>query len=440
MSTPVHLDLVRTLDEQNISTSIAYEAAHTGAVLVLDGEPFRLPDGRLDRARLLAQVRTSLARVPEFSLRLMMSPLGITTPAWVPVAGFDPALQVTFDDEDAELTDDTLRSLAGFGGPVLPIDRPLWDIRFTSLSSGEIALGSRMHHVVGDGQWGFSVIQRVTSAEPSAPDPSVGFDVPGRAPRTSLAVPVHALRAFLRAHPIGADAWREYWRKPFLKRVKRLAGRNARFAREYWIRRRGLRAVFLPPTHLSVFEVPASPAARQAARLRGSLNDLLVAAAMSAVDDDDRGVDVLVPVSHRRGGAGGDVRNHVSMVRAHGEPGADLAARVASVRAIVRAVVKGEEVQAAAGRLVGYATLMPLAEHPVWFGDALVRHVAIIPAGDPRSEISVFATVYAETLSVTVISRLELDVDRMAAAVAAGLTGAARTAGERSQTAEEAAA
>lgn len=439
MKTPVHLDLVRTLDEQNISTSLAFEATHTGAVLVFDGAPFRLADGRLDRERLLAQVRTSLARVPEFSMRLMRSPLGLTTPAWVPAEGFDPALNVVFDDEDADLTDDTVRALAGFGGAVLPIDRPLWDMRFTSLSSGEIAVGSRMHHVVGDGQWGFSVIQRVAALEAEPPDPAVEFAVAGRAPRTSLAVPVHALRTFLRANPGVSQAWREYWRKPFVKRLKRVFARNAPFVKEYWIRRKGLRAVFLPPTHVSVFEVPASPAAREAARMRGSLSDLLVAAAMGAVDDDDRGVDILVPVSHRRGGAGGDVRNHVSMVRAHSEPGAGLAERVGAVRAMVRAVVKGEDAPAATGRLVGYATLMPLAEHPLWFGDALVRHVAIIPAGDPRSEISVFATVYAETLSVTVVSRVELDVVRMARLVEEALSGAASRA-QDAQRAEEAAA
>ena len=418
------IELVRTLDEQNISSSIAYEVAHTGAVLVMDGEPYTLPDGRLDRERIHAQLRRSLSGIPEFGMRLMHAPLGITTPAWVPDPQFDPALHVRFDEEPVELTGATMRRLAGFGRPVLPIDRPLWDMVFTRLNTGEIALGARMHHVVGDGQWGFSVMQRLTAEEPSVPDPSAALPDPGRPPASSFAVPIRALRQFLDRQDSLAGGWHEYWRKPVAKRVKRVGARNTRPLREAWIRRQGLREKFLPPTQPALLEVDASGAARQAARLRGSLNDLLVAATMGAVDDDDRGIDVLVPVSHRRKGAGADVRNHVSMVRAHSEPGQSLAERVGEVRRIARSVVRGEEADAPEGRLVGYATVMLLAEEPRWFGDAQVSRVAVIPAGDPTSEISVFGTVYAGTLSVTVIGRAELDVDRMAARVRDGLSAA----------------
>ena len=425
----VHVDLIRTLDEQNIGSSVAFEAMHTGAVLTFDGAPFLLEDGTMDRERILAQLRRALSRVPEFSMKLLRSPLGITTPAWVPDPDFDPRNHVEFFDTPTVLDSTTVRHLAGFGKPVLPLDRPLWDMRFTVLASGDIAMGARMHHVVGDGQWGFSVIQRLTAAESEPPDPGVVLQPPGIPPRSALAVPAQALRDFAGKADSFGGLWREYWRKPVVKRAKRVASRNAGFVTEYLIRRRGIREKMLPATRPVIFEVGASPTARQAAKLRGSLNDLIVAAAMGAVDDDDRGIDVLVPVSRRRKGAGGDVRNHVSMARAHSEPGASLAERVASVRQLVRTVAREEGQPASDGRLVGYATLMPLAEEHRWFGDARVNRVAVIPAGDPRSEISVFATVYAGTLSVTVISREELDVEGIARRVQSALEGPAVASG-----------
>jgi hypothetical protein len=414
MTTPVSIDLVRTLDEQKISTSIAYEAMHAGAVLVIDGAPFRRPDGSIDRELVHAHMRRCLGRVPEWTLRLMPSPLGVTTPAWVPAEHFEPRDHVTFDDEPVALTADAARRLTGAGGPGLPRDRPLWDLRITQLDTGEIAVGARMHHVVGDGEWGFSVIRRLTAPQPEPVDTTVELTADARAPRTSLAIPPFALRAFLTEQTSVRGAWREYWRKPFVKRVKRVAGRNAAPLRERWISRTGLRDRMLPPTHAAAFEVPASPAVRRAARLRGTLNDLLVASALGAVDDDDRGLDILVPVSRRRRGSGDGVRNHISMARVHVAPGATLAERVAQARATVRGELRGEQVETPNGRMLGYATIMSLSDEPLWFGEAKVHRVIVFPVGDPRSELSAFGVVYDGALSVTVVSRLELDVGRMA--------------------------
>ncbi|MBB6390258.1 wax ester/triacylglycerol synthase domain-containing protein [Microbacterium thalassium] len=426
---PVRVELIRTLDEQKIVDSIVYEAMHIGAVIVMDGAPFLRPDGTIDRERIHAQLRSSLGRVPEFSMRLMHAPLGITTPAWVPDEHFDLRDHVTFDDSPTPLTGETVPALAGFGRPPLPQDRPLWDVRFTVLDTGEIALGARMHHVVGDGEWGFSVIKRVTRPEPQTPDHSAALPHPGRPPRTSLAIPVVALRRFLAANPTPAAAWHEYWRKPFVKRVRRAGGRCIRPLKEHWIRRTGMRDRMLPATRTAMFEVDASRAARDAARLRGSLTDLLVAAATRAVDDDERGIDLMVPVSRRRRGAGGDSRNHISMARVHTAPGAGLADRVAGIRETVRAIVRGEgEPDTPRGRMVGYATLMQLSDRPLWFGDARVTRIAFLPAGDPRSEISVLGTVYDGTLYTTIASRLEFDVDAMAGRIRADLADAAAPA------------
>ena len=412
---PVSIDMVRTLDEQKISTSIAYEAMHAGAVLVIDGAPFLRPDGRIDRELVHAHMRRCLDRVPEWRLRLMHSPLGVTTPAWVPDERFDPRDHVAFEEEPVELTAGTARRLTGAGGPPLPRDRPLWDLRIAVLDTGELAVGARMHHVVGDGEWGFSVIRRLTAPQPEPVDTrtAVEWGSGGRPPRTAMAIPPFALRAFLVQQASFRGGWHDYWRKPFVKRVKRVASRNSAPLREWWITRTGLRDRMLPPTHAAAFDVVASPAARRAARLRGTLNDLLVASALGAVDDDDRGLDMLVPVSRRRRGSGDGVRNHISMARVHVGPGSTLPERVAEVRGTVRNEVRGEPVATPHGRMLGYATIMSLSEEPLWFGEAKVNRVIVFPVGDPRSELSAFGVVYDGMLSVTLVSRLELDVARM---------------------------
>ncbi|MFD4957932.1 wax ester/triacylglycerol synthase domain-containing protein [Microbacterium sp. NPDC058389] len=415
MTRPVSIDMVRTLDEQKIGTSIAYAAMHAGAVLVIDGAPFLSPDGRIDRELVHAHMRRCLERVPEWRLRLMDSPLGVTTPAWVPDERFEPRDHVAFDDDPVELTAETARRLTGAGGPGLPRDRPLWDLRIAVLDTGEVAVGARMHHVVGDGEWGFSVIRRLTSPQPEPVDVAVaGWTSDTRAPRTAMAIPPFALRDFLARQSSIRGGWHDYWRKPFVKRVKRVASRNAAPLREWWIARTGLRDRMLPPTHAAAFDVTASPAARRAARLRGTLNDLLVASALGAVDDDDRGLDMLVPVSRRRRGSGDGVRNHISMARVHVDPGTTLAERVAEVRGTVRNELRGESTDTPHGRMLGYATIMSLSDDPLWFGEAKVNRVIVFPVGDPRSELSAFGVVYDGMLSVTLVSRLELDVARMA--------------------------
>lgn len=422
--TASRIELVRTLDERHISSSIVFEAMHIAAVMVIDGAPFRLPDGSVDRERLTAAAQSALARVPEFGMRLMPSPLGVTTPAWVPDDRFDTRRHLYFDDSSEPLTGATLRRMVGFERGSLPMDRPLWDMTLTALPSGEIAVATRMHHVVGDGQWGFDILRRLTDDEPTTPDAWRAGGAPGIPPRTSLAIPVHALRAFVTAQPLTA-AWREYWRKPFIKRVRRVVGRNTRPLSEWWIRRAGLRAKHLPPTRAAVIDIDAQSVANLSTSLGGSLSDLVVAAALGAADDDARGRDLLIPVSRRRRGEAGAARNHISITRVHAEPGASLAARVAAVRRIVRAAVVGKDVSDPEGRMLGYATLMSLSDEPRWFGDARVTRVVALPAGDPRSEMSVLGTVYDGAISIAIFSRAELDVDAMAVRMAAELTDAA---------------
>lgn len=422
----VSVELLRILDETHVANSLQYEAMHIGAVLRLDGAPLTGADGLIDREAVLGAMKHALDRVPAMAHRMVRSPLGITAPAWVPVADLDISRHVFFRDEPVDADAIDPRRLMDGGRGLLARDRPLWDFTFTRLTDGDIAMGARMHHANGDAKWAFATLTAMTQAAAGPEQPPVAAPAV-RAPRTRLSVPLLAARQWLAEQPSLRAGWHEYWRKSPVKRLKRVAGRNARPVKELFIRRRDLRSVYLPPTSTVSVELDASDAVRRAARLRGSLNDLLVAAAMHAVDDDDRGIDVLVPVSRRTAGDR-SVRNHIAMVQVHGAPGTGFSERFASVRDQVRAYAKdGVAAHAGGGRAIGYATALAWADHERTFGGASIRSFTVLPAGDPRDELSVFGAVYNGRLMLTATTRAELDTPRRAARLRDVLT----TAGER---------
>ena len=110
---PVSVDLMRTLDEKHMATSLAFEAMHTAGVFVVDGAPLTQPDGSIDRERVLAAVSQSMGRIPELGKRLMPSPLGLTAPAWVPDDDYDVVQHVHFADGTDDLTPESIKRLAG---------------------------------------------------------------------------------------------------------------------------------------------------------------------------------------------------------------------------------------------------------------------------------------------------------------------------------------
>jgi diacylglycerol O-acyltransferase len=416
-SDTVSMELLRTLDEKHMASSIAFEAAHTAAMFVVDGTSLSTVDGELDVPRVTEMVVSALRRVPEFDKRLMASPLGVTTPAWVPADGFEISRNVVFTPTDLEMVPANLVRLAGMDRPPLALDQPLWDVTVTRLTGGDaegdVAIGVRMHHVVGDAKWAFETMTLITDPTPDAGTPTSAVG-PTRSPRSSLVIPVHAAGSWIRQQPSVRAAWKEYWRKPFIKRARRMGGRNIRPLQEWLIRRRHLREVHLPPTTTTYFTVDASKAARVAAKLRGSLNDLLVSASMRAVDDDDRGLDVLVAVSRRKRGDR-QVRNHVQMIRVHGAPDLPVEQLVPSIRAQVAAFARnGQTEEQPLGRSIGYTTIVPWADHVRYFSGIEVKALTIVPATDRRDELSVFASTYGGVMTVTVCGRAELDIEAAA--------------------------
>ena len=420
-TTPVSVELLRILDETHLASDIKYETMHTGCILVLHGRNLRLDDGSLDREKILAGVERLVRRVPEFRLRVVDSPLGMTAPAWVPADDFDLRAHVHFPEGTHGLRSTPLRWFIDGDRGLLPRDRPLWDFTFTSLDTGQVAFGARMHHANGDAKWAMERLTELTEAsaeveETIAPSPS-------RPPASRLLVPLYAARSWWDAQPDAPAAWREYWRKPVVKRMKRVVGRNIRPLKEVYATRKNLRAQFIPPFTDTFFEVDASATTRRAAKLRGSLNDFIVAAAMCAVDDDLDGIDVMVPVSRRRKGERA-IRNHVEMLRAHGTPSSGLPEVVASVRAQVAAFARGlSEDDQPRGRSIGYVTLVPWSREPRYFSGDVVERFIVLPASDRRDELAVFAAVYGDTITVTVTTRAELDTEGVARRLRSMLEG-----------------
>ncbi len=423
----VSVELLRILDETHVATSIQFEAMHTRCVLVLEGETLRDAAGGLDRAKITAAVEGLVARVPELRLRIMRSPLGLTAPAWVPAPDFDIRDHVFFHDEPTALRGDRMMWLTSGERGILSADRPLWDMTFTPLTTGEVALGVRLHHANGDAKWLFNMFTTLTdrSADGVAPGtPAAPGGPDRRAPRTRAMIPVHAARAWLREQPTLEAAWREYWRKPVIKRAKRMVGRNIRPVKELLIERRGLRSTYLPPSSDAFFVVAMSDTKRRASALGGTLSDLLVAAAVRSVDDDRDGIDVMVPVSHRKTGDE-NIRNHISMARVHTVPSSGLAAVVSSVRAQVAAHVRTEPaVEQPTGRAIGYVTVVPWARESRSFAGARIVMPIVLPASDRRDEMSAFATIYGDKMIVSTTTRAELDTEGMAHRLRAILEGA----------------
>jgi len=365
-----------------------------------------------------------MGRLAGLVKRLLASPLGLTGSAWVPDDGYDVSRHVLFADAVSELSPHAVVALAGLDGPSLPTDRPLWAYTVTLLSTGDVALGVRLHHVMGDAKWLFETLTLITDETADAEQgPTVHARDIARAPRTRWAIPVRAGVSWVKEQPSLAAGWHEYWRKPFLKRARRMGGRNIRPIKEWTIRRKDLASVYLPPTRCTSLSLPLETAAAAATALGGSVNDLLVAATMRAVDDDDRGVDLWVPISRREKGDR-VVRNHVRMTRVHAEPGTTLGQVVKSVRSQIRRFVVGIEVdQPPAGRKLGYATYVPWSGSTRYLLGSRVKQFVAVPATDRTDELNTFALSYDGVLSVTVSGRAELDIDGSAEKIRRALNG-----------------
>ncbi|GAB2464270.1 wax ester/triacylglycerol synthase domain-containing protein [Xylanimonas ulmi] len=433
---PVSVELLGTLDEKFVANAVVFEHATPCAGLLLAGERFRTPSGSLDHDLVLRALADGLRYAPELRRRLRPAPLGLTTPAWVPDDALDVAAHVRFHPGVVAADGPDLPVLlAGRLNPPLDPRRPLWNTVVAELDDGRLAVAWRIQHAVGDGLYGLRLLDALTEADAAAP--ALGTHRP---PRSGVELLRFAGAAWWRRQAGPRAAWHEYWRKPFRRRLRRWAGRVVRPVRNRVIAARGLAATLVPRRRYAFAVHDLAPVARRARELGGSVHDLTVAAALVALDQmlpDPAGPRLGVPLSHRA--ARGDRRNHVRMTVVGLPPGTPLAEAVPLVHAAVADAIKGtgpsqgigpgQGVPGAARVAArGYASFVPWRPRVRHLGPAAVRGAVLWPVLDPRDDIAVFGSSYADTFALAVVGSTSLDVDAVLRVFAEQVIGADRLA------------
>ncbi|QEO10253.1 wax ester/triacylglycerol synthase domain-containing protein [Protaetiibacter larvae] len=395
-------ELMRTLDEKFIADPAAYAAMRPVGTIIVEGAPLRTPEGELDRDAVRAVVARAVALFPPARQRLREMPLGLTTPAWV-AAEPDLDYHLRFHDEPTEA--ELAALLGGALNGELALDRPLWSILAAPLSDGDVAIILQLHHALGDGLFGLRFVDALTANDPV--DASVIPEAEElSSPRTALGIWRIAFREWRSAHPGLGAQWREYWRKPVVRRVRRTGGRLLRS-------RRFARAVPAPARRHAIRVLDYAEAKAAARDAGASIHDLLVTAALEAVGEllGDPQPALLVPIS-RRAGTGGEQRNHISMIRVAAS--SDREDLVASVAEQVATGVAGEApALPARPDWPGYASFLPWRPRPRWFGAGAVRSVSLWPVLAPDDRLGVFGSLHNGRFSIAVATESGLDADAL---------------------------
>ncbi|GAA4170375.1 wax ester/triacylglycerol synthase domain-containing protein [Gryllotalpicola koreensis] len=421
MSRRTQVELMRTLDEKFIRTSIEFETTWPTATLVIDGAPFRGADGAIDRERVASALLVVGRRFTETQLKITDAPLGVTTPLWVPAGPLDRDYHLGwFPRVPAAAEEPALFS--GAANVPRRRDRPLWRYTVIERADGDLAVVGSVQHALGDALFALKFMDALMG------DGSAEVAALGPAPRTRVGGLLVVWGRWLRARSGPRDAWREYWRKPFRKRLTRWGGRLLRPLRNRAIDRRGLRAGYAPPMAAAYWNTELASAAELARRLGGSISDLVIALALRATAAADGGalaeVSVAVPVS-RRSREGAAVRNSIVMLRIAVPRGLPLAAAVAAVHAQIAAFARTGDGDTAPAESGAYASYLPYRRERAAIAGAAVRRVLLWPVPMPGSRLGLFGSSYAGELSFTALCGPGIDPAVVRAVVEQELTDAA---------------
>lgn len=411
MSGTVSARLMGTLDEKFISSAEALATMVNHATFLLDGRGLRRTDGSLDEEAISGRIERLSWRFPPMRQRLMPSPLGITTPAWVPVTQLRASTHVRFlaRDDDA----DEAYALSGLGLPPLDLTEPPWDITVLDLGPERIALVVRIHHVMGDGILLARLLTALTDPSPDAGPPLREATVEaglGRPPRNGPDLLLHAFSSWWQEQSSASAAWREYWRKPFQRRIRRWAGR---------LRRRLGRGGQAPTLTAGSSAATVAYVSGEfgtlkanAATLAGSVNDLIVAATLAAASElnpNRTDVAILVPYSRRRPP---DARNHVSMARVSAPRGSSMKDLIPLSARTLRLAILGKLPPESPDdvRASGYATIVPWQQETRYFGPARVLSLIGWPTVDAGDQLGCLATTYDGEVMIAMRSRTAADI------------------------------
>ncbi|GGE98749.1 wax ester/triacylglycerol synthase domain-containing protein [Mycetocola zhadangensis] len=416
---PVSVVPLRVLDEKFLANEVAFRLARPALTMIVPGDTLRRPDGSIDAELIRRIVAERHVAIPATSQRLMRVVFGLATPAWVPANSVDLDWHVTVLP-GVHPAGPNARVLSGSSNR-LDAKRPLWSIIAADLGDGRIALVSMIHHSVGDGIAGITMISGLLADEPSLP--GTGFapkPVPvGRAPRNQVELLRGHYASWRSRHSTRADAVQDFRRKPLRKRLKRTGGRLIRPLKNAYLVRSGLAERMIPTHSARMLLLPAVRVRQLAKHLGATPTVLTVSAAFVALAALDPGAPryaLTVPLSLDREAA---ARNHISMVRLVIDATDDLAGLVASVsEQLGRAVKSGETNTVSPRDWAGYASHLPMHSRPQYFGPAEVTSITLWPTLDLDDRIAVFTTTYARSFAIAVLARTDVDIDTATDAVA----------------------
>jgi hypothetical protein len=409
-----HVEFMRVWDEGYVADASTFVAMHVQGVAILSGGRLRTDDGRLDRAAITDWVTAAASGLPYARLRLLRSPLGLTAPGWVPDESFDAARHLRFSDPPVACSPEALPELIGWQSGPLDLDRPLWRLQFTALDDGGVAMGLLMHHSSGDALRTLKLLSALTGNAPGVvPDAAADPFADVRAPRSSE-LPLLALRGWIDEGTGAGERWREYWRKPLTRRLRRVGGRLLRPLRESRTKDGPQ-----PDRHASYFTVPSEEVQDHAAQLGATMNDLVVAASLRAGERGRGAASVRVPVMRRRTE---DSRNRVADLRITDKGAASFAELVDSVRAQLRA---GDDADVET-RIdeIGYATLVPWLSRPRYLLGARLDQLIVLPAALPSDALSAFSLLYDGRLTVVASTPASTEIEPLMDRLREALTGA----------------
>ena len=257
----------------------------------------------------------------------------------------------------------------------------------------------RAVRVCGSARWSRAPSRRrgipdVTDAERAAV---------GVAPRTGFGILAIAWRAWWAQQDGWRGAWHEYWRKPFVRRLRRWGGRVIRPVKNSVIERTGEAERVIVPRHSRYLEVDLAAGHEVAYKLGGTVHDLTVAATLRASALPSPGVRPSRSSCRSRvAPAGGRER---AQPHQHGQGhGARVDATLEELVPAVRSQVQ-DAVQDTIRRDLGerdwsgYATFMTWGRDARYFGGAPIESVTGWPAGDPRDDIACLSCAYGTRTS-----------------------------------------
>lgn len=418
---PPHAEFMQIWEEGHLSHHVSFRIMQVPMLFIADGVGMRGADGGIDRAKVRTYVNSVVASQPAFRLRLQRPLLGLTSPAWVPDTQFDVDRHLIIADDEVDFATAELRRLAGDEDPTFSQEHPLWRLRITPLTDGNVAIGVMMHHASLDGLSGMRLFSAMTQGNRDAalPEPADPFAGVRAARRWEL--PRLGLAQWWGRQDSFAQAWGGYWRKPLRRRIRRVAARTTLPLRYHAggeeARRRGL-----PKRHSAYRELDAVTAGRRARELGGTLSDLQAAALIGAWEGPEQTVSLRFPVSFHST-AEAHIRNHVRDMEVYANPDQELAQTVQAIRTQIDARDDTKPYPPVPGRKLGYSTLVPWVSRPRYFCGSEIVALAPFPGSLGADALAGAGIMYGGKLFVGVNTPVEVDVEATMGRVYELMTG-----------------